>query len=284
MAKKQMTKKTNDDTTTTLADETAWFDATMQWPTIRQFCRAFSGARDLTMLSVFDHSKKVQSKWQRHGYSSVAVDVLNEGVNHDITTEIGFYTILTLILRLAPRAMCMWAPPCSLFVFMSSSLHKRGSGKFDASGDTSVRSVRLANLIARNAAMLVKVCLKFRHDCFLAVEQPLSSKMWLLKEWQEVIHGFHLKRSLTYQGLFGALLVKATVIMHNFPSDTCFSRRLTKANKAWFKKKIAGMKNLPAFYIVKDGQVTGTKSLQATAIYPAKFVTALFNQWLAARS
>ena len=240
MAKKQMTKKTNDDTTTTLADETAWFDATMQWPTIRQFCRAFSGARDLTMLSVFDHSKKVQSKWQRHGYSSVAVDVLNEGVNHDITTEIGFYTILTLILRLAPRAMCMWAPPCSLFVFMSSSLHKRGSGKFDASGDTSVRSVRLANLIARNAAMLVKVCLKFRHDCFLAVEQPLSSKMWLLKEWQEVIHGFHLKRSLTYQGLFGALLVKATVIMHNFPSDTCFSRRLTKANKAWFKKKLQG--------------------------------------------
>ena len=50
------------------------------------------------------------------------------------------------------------------------------------------------------------------------------------------------------------------------------------------QEKIAGMKNLPAFYIVKDGQVTGTKSLQATAIYLAKFVTALFNQWLAARS
>lgn len=50
--------------------------------------------------------------------------------------------------RLLPNALVLLGPPCSLFVFLSSSLHKRSP--LLSEGDITRYAVRMANAIIRN--------------------------------------------------------------------------------------------------------------------------------------
>ena len=52
--------------------------------------------------------------------------------------------------RLLPNAAVLLGPPCSLFVYLSSSLHKRSI--LGAWGDVRIKSVRMANQIVKNTA------------------------------------------------------------------------------------------------------------------------------------
>ena len=64
--------------------------------------------------------------------------------------------LIMLILRL-PGALLVAGPPCSLFVYMAVGTHLRSL--YGMYGDTSLRSVRMANAIARNfATRLCFIC------------------------------------------------------------------------------------------------------------------------------
>lgn len=52
------------------------------------------------------------------------------------------------LCRLVPRALVVLGPPCSLFIWLSSSVHRRSLYRPD--GDTSRLAVRLSNAISRN--------------------------------------------------------------------------------------------------------------------------------------
>ena len=58
------------------------------------------------------------------------------GAAHDVTAEAGFFVLLDLALRLVTRGLIVAGPPCSLFVSLSSSVHRRGVGH--ELGDTSM--------------------------------------------------------------------------------------------------------------------------------------------------
>ena len=115
------------------------------------------------------------------------------------------------------------------------------------------------------------------------VEQPAGS--WLFKSpiWIEIIAGFYLNRTLTYQGLFGGPLLKATHLLHNMPSSQFFARKLTKALKTKFQEKQRRWKHVQECFYIKGpgGTVTGTKMMSYTSLYPQRMITAIFKTWRA---
>ena len=225
-------------------------------------------------------SCRMSKAFQKDGAKTVAYDIMHDP-GMDIVTETGFYVLLGLLLRLMPSSFTMWAPPCSVFIFLTSSLHERH--RFGPWGNLAHYVVRLSNRISINCAVALKVVLKFRSDCWAMVEQPAGS--WLFKSpiWQEIISGFHLNRTLTYQGLFGGPLLKPTHLLHNMASTQFFARKLTKALKANFQKKQARWKHVQQCFYIKGpgGTVTGTEMMSYTSLYPQKMITQIYKTWRA---
>lgn len=266
--------------TSSVCDEQKWFAAEDMWPSIRSFCKAWDGARDLGMVSVFDRSCRVSRTFNKSGEATAAYDIEHDQ-GMDIVSESGFFLLLGLLLCLMPNSFSMWAPPCSLFIFFTSSLHERH--RCGPWGNLDHYVVRLANRISINCAVALKVALKFRSDCRAMVEQPAGS--WLFKSpiWIEIIAGFYLNRTLTYQGLFGGPLLKATHLLHNMPSSQFFARKLTKALKTKFQEKQRRWKHVQECFYIKGpgGTVTGTKMMSYTSLYPQRMITAIFKTWRA---
>lgn len=148
--------------------------------------------------------------------------------------------------------------------------------------------MRLANLIVSNLATFLLLMAYWRPNIRLCLEQPKSS--WLFKQvcMREVIQRFNLVKTLTYQGDFGAPLLKGTHLMANFSLKEV-ARKATTA----LKKKHAAMVakrnrrrqqkglQIKEYYVHLPGQkFQGTKHLTETSVYPLKFVNAIFRCWL----
>lgn len=270
MPKKDKSAKCMD--TAAVTSEAHWYVAEEDWPTIRSYCKSWTGVQDLGLVSVFDRSKRMCATWEKHGHKAEAFDIAHNEIEMDICSRLGFFTLLNMLLRLHADGFSFWAPPCSLWIFLTSSLHLRHV--YGVLGNVQHFSVRLSNRIAANAAVALRVVLKFRPGRHTMLEQPSGS--WLFKGqlWQDLISGFFLKKSLTYQGLFGGPLAKPTHLVHSLPSDALFARKLTKKlrQQKKFKQK--------AYYIKHaNGSIQGTKMLTATSIYPQRFATAIYKAW-----
>ena len=93
------------------------------------------------------------------------------GASHDVTAEAGFLALLDLAMRLVPGGIIVGGPPCSLFIFLSSSFHRRGPGHEQV--DTSKLPVRLANVIVDNTMVLLEVA--HLRSVWFVLEQPATS-------------------------------------------------------------------------------------------------------------
>ena len=258
--------------------EAEWYHAESDWPAIRKFCKDWCGERDLFLVSVFDRSKRVLKQWEGKGYKGVCFD-LHHSSTMDIVSRAGFFLLLSMLMRLLPHSFSMWAPPCSLMIFLTSSLHKRHVHGCD--GDTRHLIVRLSNLIRDNCCMALKAVLKFRPDSHTMVEQPKGTWMYKAKLCEDLIKGFGMQQTLTYQGLFGAPLMKPTSLLHTFPCSILFARTATKSLREKRKKKHP---NVASFYVkTASGGVHGTKKLTSTSLYPLKLIRAIYSTWLALR-
>ena len=264
--------------TSSKTHESEWFDAAEHWEEIRAFCKAFQGPRHLSLVSVFDASHRVLNMWKDKGHDAAAVDIQTD-MAFDMTSRIGFFMTLALIMSLSPAGVAILAPPCSLFVWLSSSLHRRCLSA--PLGDLNQFLVRLANVLSANTSMIVKAQLKFRYDTFTIVEQPKNSWMFKCPVWQSLQTGFLLKTTLTYQGLFGCFIEKGTHLLHNLPDDRLVARKMTKSARSKFNARLKKIKALPVYYRKKNGKVSGTKALAGTSVYPKRFAKALYNQWQA---
>ncbi len=81
----------------------------------------------------------------------------------------------------------------------------------------------------------------------------------------------------------GHFMEKATWLQGDLPNLDRMQRRMTKRNRNLFKKQRDKLwKNSPAPYIVKKGQVQGTKALAKSAIYTVRFCQAIVQLWYAA--
>ena len=165
-------------------------------------------------------------------------------------------------------------------------------------GDTTNRKVRMANVVAENAATLIALTLQFRPSTWLVVEQPKGSQMWKLPIYKSLISSLGLAFVLTYLGLYGMDILKGCHLCTNLDEVRRLARKATKDVKAKFDQEIARRKEkmrregkTPKVYYTtgvskKTGRktFTGGKSLQDTALYPIRFCNALFHCWLRART
>jgi hypothetical protein len=260
-----------------LTKEALWYDAEADMANVLEFADAWQGPRDLHMYDLFSASKKMLMSWTARGYKAKAFDLVLSRED-DILAPAGFRKALYFGLRLHCRGLCFAGPPCSLFTFLSCSVHRRSLGNLN--GHTAFQSVRMANAIARNTAVLLRVLL--RRGCYVAIEQPKGS--WLYKQLQytALAQAFGLFLTITYMGCFGHDLPKPTAIMSNMPSATLLARRLTKdmlatVNKRFEKRQ--SKRKVRKEYYTKGKHTSGSKDMQSTAAYTGYFVNAVRSAW-----
>ena len=127
----------------------------------------------------------------------------------------------------------------------------------------------------------------FRPSLKIMLEQPLSSWMFKQRAMLEVLYRWKLRRHLTYLGLFGCDLLKGVHLMSNLPTLKAIERRATKDTKEKHRvrvqkkrdKAIALGRKEKFYYVKNDNGFHGGPDLSKTAVYPQRFVTAVFRLW-----
>lgn len=151
----------------------------------------------------------------------------------------------------------------------------------------------MANMIAENTATLVRLVLKHRPRTFVTLEQPKGSRLFKLPSVASLMKDCQMFCILTYLGLFGMQILKATWLYSNWTSLHGVGRRATKVVKDKFTKRTHAMherlkaqgKPVPIFYTIGVSKRTGKKTftggpnLGDTSKYPTRFCTAVFKLW-----
>ncbi|CAE8602990.1 unnamed protein product, partial [Polarella glacialis] len=226
---------------------------------------------------LFGASQKVAKTWQKRGHQAESFDIKTGGQLHDMVSKTGFLHLMHLGLRLVDGGIVVGGPPCSLFVFLSSSVHMRHI--FSPSGCPWNDKVRLANQIVRNVATFIRV-LKTQRKTYVIFEQPAGSWMFKMHCFVELIALLSL--------VCGHDMDKVTHLLGDLPTLGLMQRRMTKNVKNKLKEKRAKRKanmksNKAKVYYVADktmGKVSGGRDLPASAYYTTSFCNALYKCWL----
>lgn len=136
-----------------------WFQPENHVSEVRSFMRAWSGSRTLSCLDVFGGSQSLAKVFQARGYQAVSYDILIGNRAHDITSQTGFMVLLGLGLSLVAGGLLSLAPPCSLYVFFSSSRHMRSLEC--PYGDETSWKVNLSNRIVLSMVAWLKPMCSF---------------------------------------------------------------------------------------------------------------------------
>lgn len=139
--------------TASLVDPSQWYDASQHIDWWVDFGRQWQGPTDLYGIDLFGglHGR-VQQAFQKRGFRCGCYDIARrEGVDNDITSYGGFCHLVLLGLRLQHGSLITMGPPCSLFVWLSSSVHLRSL--FGPFGDPNHVGTQMANAIARNTVL-----------------------------------------------------------------------------------------------------------------------------------
>ena len=112
-----------DDASTTVL-ESEWFHAAAEMPLLDDYCQQWVGERTWNCVDVFSASQRFQKHFQKYGWTATSYDVKNNAA-HDVTARKGMEILLNFGLGTRDRAFLPCAPPCSLFVSISQSVHRR---------------------------------------------------------------------------------------------------------------------------------------------------------------
>ncbi len=183
-------------------------------------------------------------------------------------------------------------PPCSLFVWLSSSVHKRRPGRL--LGDTSVRKVRLSNLIVENLVALLRIA--FQRGVWWVMEQPTSSWMFKQDSVMELRSRCAAQLVVTFMGQFGHEMCKPTHLCSTLPTIGLLARG-RPGRSSGLPGEGGRSSGLPGeggrssntttgrcFYTRSGRAVTGGRDLQSSAAYTQAFSEAVHAAWQAALS
>ena len=211
------------------------FEARQHLSDVLDFVARWRGKRSLHFMDFFAGVGVAGYTFTRAGYSADAYDVdLNPSQN--ITTRVGFFAALTMIMALFPTGLILLGPPCSLWVFMSQSVHQRTV--MNAVGDIGKASVRAANCLVRNCTMLLAIA--HCRGVFFILEQPSTSRMVHFPWVQALMAALRLKRIGTWMRCFGGSIPKASYLLSNLPS--CVSLKRVWSKKRSFERRASWSK------------------------------------------
>ena len=118
------------------------------------------------------------------------------------------------MMAMIAGGLVLLGPPCSLWVFMSSSFHCRSDEFWD--GDCSKPAVRAANALVRNVCLILAI--GHVRGVFYILEQPGSSKMENYGWLKALSNALQATRVYTWMREYGHLLPKPTYLLSNLPT------------------------------------------------------------------
>lgn len=204
----------------TVALPTDIFDAAHHMGEILNYITLFDSlrTRDMHCLDFFGGRGMMSTTWGRHGFTSAKFDKQTTG-SQDLLSKEGFFIALEFSLRLVPGGFVPSGPPCSLFIFLSSSYHRRSVKQ--PRGDETKEKVRLANIIVSNACIILLIGIVRGVKYF--IEQPHSSKMFLLPIVKALLKGSAAQRVFTWMGKFEHPLPKTFSFVVELDWDSNFT-------------------------------------------------------------
>ena len=164
---------------------------------------------NLDVVEYFAGVQTIVTAARNQGKTAAAFDMeIDSRMN--ILDPLGFSYAVELMLRLTPKGLVHFAPPCGTWVFMSRGI--TGRSKTRPEGWTEYRSVSDANVITIRVTLLILIAMA--KGCTWVVEQPAISVMGHFPQFKRIVDkcGF---RIFTWMGAFGAHTPKATLLWSN---------------------------------------------------------------------
>ncbi len=254
------------------AMESHWYNAAACFPGSSAAVTLASLPRDLDHLDLFAGGGAVCRVFGDHGHCSASFDVAVDP-RCDILAEAGFFLAMEKASRVRAGGLIVAGPPCSMWTFLSSSVHQRS--RADPGGNTANQKVRMSNLLVSNLA----VVLQWAHDrgAHWVVEQPATSLMWSYPPMAALLTACRAVRVHTYMGAFQHRQCKPTVLVGTLPTLAMLGRKLHQVpalvRAASSQPKQAGYKR------DHSGRVSGNKFLHQSAAYTEAFAVALLEAW-----
>eukprot|EP00973_Karenia_brevis_P096390 12431535-Karenia_brevis.AAC.1 len=218
---------------------------------ILDYILSWAKARNKRILDMFCGIANMFKVWsEENGHPGYKFDIVHNP-KHDMTTKEGFFLALDNALELEAGGMHAGGPPCSLFIFLSSSIHKRT--KIHPEGDTSVACVRKANVIAENYTVLLVITTTrgVKH----LLEQPGSSRFFDLKYVNALLTKIpktaKWTRMWTWMRCFGHRLPKPSVLWSDMDTaKTYLKKTWSKQRGCAYKESIVKKTRLMTLYKV----------------------------------
>jgi hypothetical protein len=225
--------------------------------------------RDLHCLDMFAGEESVRKAWTRRGYAAVGYEILKGGESMDLNSGAGFVTAVIFIMRLVVNGFSSWGTVCSSWIWVCLSTSKRSQQ--NPLGDVDKDFVVNGNtMVARMSALLL---LLEARGCVWLLEQPATSLMphhpylaWVIRNTSRI---FTVNTSM---GGFWAPMRKPTIL---------------RGNRWWIERLRRTAPRLPQSTTTTRNvnpvtgrlEVSGTKDLKGTQVYPPGYGEALVNEW-----
>ena len=266
-------KHSAEDTATTI-DEGAWYHAEEHLQEVINFIQNYTGPRDLHMIDLFSASEQGFDTFVRAGFRAQSYDITNDEQD-DVTTKEGFYRLLRYLLELVPGGVVLAGPPCSLYVFLSSSVHRRTIAR--PLGNTDHTKVRLSNLIVSNMCVAMKNVLQ--RGIKIIIEQPKSSMMFGHPAMTMLQSGpqqtwLHVH---TFMGKFGHPMPKPTVLVTNLKQARLLARDMRQNDMR--RLRAAAVEDQKVFTRRTPAGVAGGRNLHESSAYTRPFCEAVLAAW-----
>ena len=233
---------------------------------VRKCDKALS--RSLHCVDLFGGAGGFAKTFVNWGKKSMLFDI-EQSKDMNILTKVGFRNALQNVCRVKKGGFMPAGPPCSLFVWMSSSIHKRTPD--NPEGNDEDLRVYASNLVAFNTLVLLVVAAV--RGVYMMVEQPMTTYMFRLHRFARFIERY-LQRTFTWLGSFGHPSPKLSILYSDLPGFDVKIARKKSAKKA----------NSRMVCFSKPGWIHGGPEMKSSAAYPPRFVQAVAKVWLKAKT
>jgi len=230
-------------------------------------------------VEIFSGMESVSHGARAFGFNGLSIDK-KHGMEHNILTPLGFLFCLNAVMHIKRHGFLFLAPPCSTWVFLSTS--STGRRKHNAMGDKNNKNVKSQNRLVSRLCHIIWMAHK--RWVFVIIEQPMDSCMHLHPRLANILQRFRMETVKLDMGAYGAFSQKPTKLWGTAP----WLHKLTKTLKGWERQVIKDndvSSEVTRSWIDKHGKrrCEGGKHLKSTQSYPVGFGQAhalFFSQFI----
>jgi hypothetical protein len=226
--------------------------------------------RTLDAVEFFAGDGQITAALQRAAFNVRAVDAASGEAESNLGSTRGFRNALSLIMQVKASGFIWLAPPCSAWVFLSSSWHGRSpENGYRGKRRKHFADIRDANSLAVVVAMCILVA-RWRNVGYI-MEQPSNSKLYKYGPIRRALRATQASKVSTYLQSFCPTfpLQKALSLVFTCPWAQQLARRqpgsIGSQSSSCYEKDAC------------TGRVSGRPALSETAAYPREFGQKVFS-------